>query len=498
MEVEYNRDLHHNYMILKEPEGKEVDSYSLKMLKAEGLKGVIPMDRRVIDNRVLYYYDITARQALGVLTARTPLTCDRVKRLFTSLIGIIEKAYEYLLNENDFVLTPETIFLELSSEKPALCYLPGYLRDIKEQMCGLLEYIMNKVDYNDKEAVLLVYNLYAVGKEEGYTFDQLLSVLMTQPSVMRKTRDSHTVKEREPEAGPSEPTAQEGRRKQFKSNFSVQSKEISPVLLTDIPVMMEQVTSEKEIFCYPLKTYLFTAGACLIILLAIILCLFSKILYNTLGNRIDYTKLFAVSLLLLCSGGYVFMKLWDKKNRITRIVTRQEYIDPRKDTIDPAEAPIVRIKERMLPAKNRINPSEPAYKTGQSDVTEAFPGRNSSLPPVTGEENPTCLLSALKPQACCLLKPVEEGKYDMIRIDSLPFFIGKIRQSVDYCLEKDVVSRYHAKITKEQEQYYLTDLNSTNGTFLNGEALPTYQPRELKPGDEISFANIRYQFLIEE
>jgi pSer/pThr/pTyr-binding forkhead associated (FHA) protein len=66
---------------------------------------------------------------------------------------------------------------------------------------------------------------------------------------------------------------------------------------------------------------------------------------------------------------------------------------------------------------------------------------------------------------------------------------------VDYCLEKDVVSRFHAKITKEQEQYYITDLNSTNGTFVNQEPLQTYQKKEIKLGDEIAFANIRYQFL---
>jgi pSer/pThr/pTyr-binding forkhead associated (FHA) protein len=66
---------------------------------------------------------------------------------------------------------------------------------------------------------------------------------------------------------------------------------------------------------------------------------------------------------------------------------------------------------------------------------------------------------------------------------------------VDYCLEKDVVSRFHAKITKEQEQYYITDLNSMNGTFVNQELLQIYQKKEIKFGDEIAFANIRYQFL---
>lgn len=491
MEIEYSRDLHHNYMLIKEPETKEEDAYCLRMLKAEGMNGVISLERRNIDNQVLYYYDITAKQALSILSVRTPLSYDRVKRLFLSIIGILEKAYEFLLKENDFILTPETIFLELSTDKLFLCYLPGYQKDIKEQLCNLMEYIMNKVDYNDKEAVLLIYNLYAAGKEEGYSFDQLLSILMLQPPVMKTNRDRPSSKERERETDLSEPVLSGEREKVHQQKLFHPLREDRPDSLNGIPVMMEKITSEKEVACYPLKTYLYTAGFSLIILLAIVLCISSKILYNSLGNRIDYTKLFAISLLLFCSGGYVFMKLWDKKNRITRIVTRQDYIDPRRDTEAPVRIPGLEMKDKLQHPKYKDNPSEAVAES-------PAPALTATKLPAEGEDNPTCLLNLDKPQYHCLLKPLEEDKYERIRIDSLPFFIGKIKKSVDYCLEKDVVSRYHAKITREQEQYYLTDLNSTNGTFLNGEALPTYQPRELKTGDEVSFANIRYQFLTEE
>ena len=56
-----------------------------------------------------------------------------------------------------------------------------------------------------------------------------------------------------------------------------------------------------------------------------------KIIYNSFGNRIEYSKLFALLLVLLCLEGYLMKHIWDKKNRITKMVTKSEYIDPRED-----------------------------------------------------------------------------------------------------------------------------------------------------------------------
>lgn len=48
------------------------------------------------------------------------------------------------------------------------------------------------------------------------------------------------------------------------------------------------------------------------------------------------------------------------------------------------------------------------------------------------------------------------------------------------------VSRRHARITYRDGQYFLEDLGSTNGTFVNrGKRLPPGRPQPLQDGDEI-------------
>jgi pSer/pThr/pTyr-binding forkhead associated (FHA) protein len=54
----------------------------------------------------------------------------------------------------------------------------------------------------------------------------------------------------------------------------------------------------------------------------------------------------------------------------------------------------------------------------------------------------------------------------------------------------DVVSRVHAKISVEEERfYYIEDLGSSNGTYLNHTLLPPSTRRQLKLRDKIDFGN---------
>jgi hypothetical protein len=58
-------------------------------------------------------------------------------------------------------------------------------------------------------------------------------------------------------------------------------------------------------------------------------------------------------------------------------------------------------------------------------------------------------------------------------------------------LNDDRVSRFHAKVQVDQDQIVLTDLDSTNGTSVNGE--PT-QLRILRPGDQVTMGRTKLVF----
>ena len=66
--------------------------------------------------------------------------------------------------------------------------------------------------------------------------------------------------------------------------------------------------------------------------------------------------------------------------------------------------------------------------------------------------------------------------------------------SVEIQIEKETVSQLHARIEKEGESYYIEDLNSTNGTYVNDEPLVYKERRKLNSNDIVCFADVRYRF----
>ena len=473
MNVEYRRDLYHNYMVVTDPDTSLAERYCIKLLGEQAVDGMLSMETRSVDNSVSYYYEITARQSLNHLVEKTLLTYHKVKQVLMHIIDIIERANEYLMVEDDFVLLADHIYIDISTNLPYLCYLPGYHKDIKIQINELIEFFMNKIDYKDKDGVLLVYRLYSVSKEETYTFSQILTVLKDGVSFEAEAESE------------THPMVEEGEEAE---------SELKKIELLNVPMMMEKMEKEEEIAYYPLKIYIETGVSIIIGILIIVASLVLKVTYNTYGGRIDFGKLAGLILIILCLEGYVMSKLWDKKNQRTKIVTFNEYQDPR--ILDEG-----------------VHDQMPFIYQGSQQEKDDFSRSLHSQEWIDQEEpieeidNPTCILNQEDPTQYVnaqkddtskyVLTPVDQERFDQINITEFPFYIGKLKENVDYCLKKDAVSRYHAKITREKDQFYLVDLNSTNGTFLNEERLITYQPKEMHLGDEISFANIKYKYKYE-
>ena len=109
-------------------------------------------------------------------------------------------------------------------------------------------------------------------------------------------------------------------------------------------------------------------------------------------------------------------------------------------------------------------------------------------------EEETMLLADYRVKRHYLI-PVGEMSEEEIAISEYPFIIGKLKDKVDYVLNDDTISRMHAKIQMvDNNQLMLTDLNSKNGSFINGERLLANETKKINPGDKIAFAD--FEFII--
>lgn len=73
---------------------------------------------------------------------------------------------------------------------------------------------------------------------------------------------------------------------------------------------------------------------------------------------------------------------------------------------------------------------------------------------------------------------------------SFPVHVGKLKGSAEIIIEDDSVSRVHAKFREQNGRIYLQDLNSTNGTYVNGKPIEALEEMEIHREDELQFGKV--------
>lgn len=125
-----------------------------------------------------------------------------------------------------------------------------------------------------------------------------------------------------------------------------------------------------------------------------------------------------------------------------------------------------------------------------------------AVPPSTEGAGETSVLGEGRGETTVLGGGAQAGAY-MIRkknnervvVSGPSFTIGKERSRVNYCISDNTsVSRCHAKLVRKGAQYFITDMNSTNYTFVNGVKVMPGQEVALSDRDVIRIADEDFEF----
>lgn len=351
MQAEYRKEKAETYFRIQKDSRKDCN-YEEKMLEHNPGEGKLEFSVQEEDGTWFYRYKITGRKAMSGIYAMMSIGERQIRNVLCQIFKIMEDAKEYLLPESGFVLLPSYIFATLPKMEIELCYVPGYHVPVKEQLESLFEYLLNRVDYEDKEAVELLYDCYMLCVRGRGSMDEI----------------KERVRKGEEETG--QETGKE------KTEVMVLEKERRGTDETAFNGRQAPEKKENEPSSY----------------------------MNWLTDLFFHRK---------------------KKEALLVAEKQEEYH---------------------------------AGKT-ETDVWEEE------------AEQPTQLLSIREETETAQLLNEETG--EVVFLNKLPFYIGSVSKYADYVLPTPGVSRIHCCIQKRDEDYYLSDLNSTNGTYLDGkEVLP--------------------------
>ena len=167
----------------------------------------------------------------------------------------------------------------------------------------------------------------------------------------------------------------------------------------------------------------------------------------------------------------------EQPEEVLKYETKPEYEHTRKGIF-------AWIKEKLFGQKEKKEPfcekqisycqtyeTEPVKKIEESDYTMYIPWVENSDNKLYG---------------------IGKGNKYHIALTRLPLTVGKMPGAVDMVIQDQSISRLHAKFTREGNRFYITDLNSTNGTFLNGMRMQPNACEQIEPGDEIGLGKLKF------
>ena len=478
MRAEYKRDMNHNYLILYGEDEINTDAYQVRMLVGNVIPSVLKCRIQGMDGRFLIYFDITSKQALNILYEERKMKIEDLNLIFGGFVQVMEDAAEYLINPGQFLLSPEYIYADVEKKKIYFCMMPGYEKDIKNQFQLLAEYILPKIDHEDSQAVLLGYGVYKRTMEDCFHLEHIKEELY-------KVQGQ---KDREKEA-------EKDIWKSGEENQDVLNIHIQEDYLEDDESGMEFVREGEA----PKKRgLLYKAG--MIGVAAVLLCL---ITVAVLSGYLPYMETGTVlGIIIVLAAGVMLVTYIIKKKKNPGIYPRKNIRERENETLRKKTKTNTEIKTNTADydksgsewfGRDSLEMSE-INKVKQQIPTEEKREKRlyEQSHPDYGE---TVVLSAGAVSGPASLVSKEPGELATIYLNEDLTVIGKLENACDAVIDLPTVSRIHAKIRKREEAYYLTDMNSRNGTSVNGRLLRPEEEYQLEPEDEIDFAQARYIFL---
>ncbi len=429
LDVKYYKDYRHNYLILKDNGCLAENVYQRKMVTKNKIMGLLESQERHINGEMLLYYEITSRQSLASIYDGKSIGMEQLCRFFLQLKRVNEHLQKYLLDSSCLILQPEYIFQNIESGEFYFLYYP----DSEEgKFSELLDFLMSRVNNEDMEAVVMVYKIADLTGKEQLVLDEILRWFQDDIIDVREEGKAKTQYQE---------TAGGDFNLQKESRFFEEKTEDN--LAEELPEEKERADKNKSIITLCAIWGTWILGSAVLAYL--------KNNYEFSGREVIYLLAgwIAVTVLAL-----VFSVITLHREQI-------ENREGEKSRTEPAEAyRYVDVSEYAVP--------QPPEDSGNTVF-------------IPWSENCENKLYSMDRKNKC---HIDLGK--------LPLTVGKLAGAVDMVIKEQSISRMHAKFSRNGNSIYVTDLNSTNGTFKNGMRIVPNTSEMIEPGDEIRLGKLKF------
>ena len=100
-----------------------------------------------------------------------------LRKLLLNLCEALDSAEDYMLDVSHIILNSDYVFVDMDNSSMYLCYCPLFDADITKMGQEFLQYLLEILDYNDKLAVEMGYEVFRLCMKNGFGIDIIKNFL---------------------------------------------------------------------------------------------------------------------------------------------------------------------------------------------------------------------------------------------------------------------------------------------------------------------------------
>lgn len=470
--------------------------FQVDMIRNNQIPGVLSLELRRVDSNIQVQYDVTGKWRLKDLLDNKEFSGSEFVSLLEKFIQTIIGAEAYLLDITQFVLDEDHIFLDGNME-PRLLYLPiKGTQNIHSRFKDLLlQLVVYRARLKDQDSGPVLSGILNYLKRDDFNIYEFQKALRN----LNKCAIDGPLNERPPSmqisfTKPAGPVSlgnlipQENRKApptvstpKAALNESEQPKVSQP------PTDMAQFQTITE---YKTKTRYKSSTVASIMIFQVVLAVGVMFGFRPVyAATEDITTAYAaMGLMVVCLDGLVLKNLLDSKNRIAFQVP----VKTRKRGTSSPDREQSSQPQPVSPESFQVNFDKQFFSNAQLNIPQVATYDTELLAHARisyAGANDTVILTA-QPAAPYLVRkgPIQE----IIRLRSSALVIGRQEDMADHIIDDPAIGRMHAELSWINNLCQIRDLNSKNGTSVNGIRLAGPHPVKLFIGDEIKLGPLEY------
>lgn len=161
----------------------EEESFEEEMLLYNAIPGLLKMETGWMSGAKYHRYRISGMLCLTKYLAGKKISGAQFETIIMGVFAEIREAKEYLLREDGFWISPESIYLNEQTKEIFLCYYPEMHYPLIEQMRSLSSWMLSFLDPNDERAVYNGYAFHVLCHGDSCTFQSISGILEERPAL---------------------------------------------------------------------------------------------------------------------------------------------------------------------------------------------------------------------------------------------------------------------------------------------------------------------------